>query len=137
MLLGFPSIRLTGDYLGITTLGFAEIVRIVFINLDITGGARGLAGIPRDTNLAIVLVLAALSIICMYSIHNSRFGRALTAIREDELAAEAMGINILFYKVKDFCNRYILRWYRRRTLRTPDTVPEPTPISAYPDHLSY
>ncbi|HBI27795.1 MAG TPA: branched-chain amino acid ABC transporter permease, partial [Peptococcaceae bacterium] len=102
MLLGFPSMRLTGDYLGITTLGFAEIIRIVFINLDITGGARGLAGIPRDTSLAIVLVIATLSIICMYCIYDSRFGRALTAIREDELAAEAMGINVLFYKVKIF-----------------------------------
>jgi branched-chain amino acid transport system permease protein len=102
MLLGFPSLRLTGDYLGITTLGFAEIVRIVFINLDITGGARGLAGIPRDTSFAIVLLLAVLSILCMYRIHDSRFGRALTAIREDELAAEAMGINILLYKVKAF-----------------------------------
>ncbi len=101
-LLGFPSLRLTGDYLGITTLGFAEIVRIVFINLNITGGARGLAGIPRDTNFTIVLLLAVLSIICMYRIHNSRFGRALTAIREDELAAEAMGINTLLYKVKAF-----------------------------------
>jgi branched-chain amino acid transport system permease protein len=102
MLLAFPSMRLTGDYLGITTLGFAEIIRIVFINLDITGGARGLAGIPRDTSLAIVLVIATLSIICMYCIYDSRFGRALTAIREDELAAEAMGINVLFYKVKIF-----------------------------------
>lgn len=102
MLLAFPSMRLTGDYLGITTLGFAEIVRIVFINLDITGGARGLAGIPRDANLAIVLIIATLSIICMYCIHDSRFGRALTAIREDELAAESMGINVLLYKVKIF-----------------------------------
>ncbi|MDN5366588.1 MAG: branched-chain amino acid transport system permease protein [Thermacetogenium sp.] len=102
LLLGFPSLRLTGDYLGITTLGFAEIIRIVFINLKITGGARGLAGIPRDTSLAVVLVIAVLSIACMYRIHNSRFGRALMAIREDELAAEAMGVNTLLYKVKAF-----------------------------------
>jgi len=102
MLLGIPSLRLTGDYLGITTLGFAEIVRIVFINLKITGGARGLAGIPRNSTFAVVLVIAILSILCMYKIQNSRFGRALTAIREDELAAEAMGINTLLYKVKAF-----------------------------------
>jgi len=102
ILLGFPSLRLTGDYLGITTLGFAEIVRVLFINMGITGGASGLAGIPRETNFALVYVVVILGIWAMYRIHDSRFGRALAAIREDEIAAESMGINTLLYKVTSF-----------------------------------
>lgn len=102
ILLGFPSLRLTGDYLGITTLGFAEIVRVIFINLDITGGTQGLAGIPRETTLPLVLIMAVLSVWCMHRIGRSRLGRALMAIREDEIAAEAMGINTLIYKVEAF-----------------------------------
>ena len=102
ILLGYPSLRLTGDYLGITTLGFGEIVRVVFINMKITGGASGLTGIPRETNIFIVYVVVVLTIWGMYRIQNSRFGRALTAIREDEIAAETMGINTLLYKIKSF-----------------------------------
>lgn len=102
VLLGFPSMRLTGDYLGITTLGFGEIVRVVFINTKITGGASGLAGIPRETNLLTVFIVVVLTIWGMYRIRNSRFGRALVAIREDEIAAESMGINALLYKIKAF-----------------------------------
>mgnify|MGYP000981590790 FL=1 len=102
VLLGFPSLRLTGDYLGITTLGFGEIVRVVFINLKITGGAGGLAGIPRESNIFLVYIVVVLTIWGMYRIQNSRFGRALVAIREDEIAAETMGINPLLYKIKAF-----------------------------------
>ncbi|MFZ5634311.1 MAG: branched-chain amino acid ABC transporter permease [Bacillota bacterium] len=102
IMLAFPSMRLTGDYLGITTLGFGEIIRVVFINMEITGGARGLAGIPRETNFVTVFIIVVLSIWGLYRIINSRFGRALAAIREDDIAAEAMGINTLLYKVKSF-----------------------------------
>ncbi len=102
LLLAFPSMRLTGDYLGITTLGFGEIVRVVFINLDITGGAMGLAGIPKYTSFPIVVVLVIISICSLHRLINSRFGRALLAIREDEIAAETMGINTMRYKVKSF-----------------------------------
>lgn len=102
ILLGIPSMRLTGDYLGITTLGFGEIVRIVFINTKITGGAMGLGGIPKETNIALVYILVVLTIFSLYRIQNSRFGRALAAIREDEIAAETMGINVYWYKIKAF-----------------------------------
>lgn len=102
ILLGIPSMRLTGDYLGITTLGFGEIVRIVFINTKITGGAMGLGGIPKETNIAIVYILVVLTVFSLYRIQNSRFGRALAAIREDEIAAETMGINVYWYKIKAF-----------------------------------
>ena len=101
VLLGFPSLRLTGDYLGITTLGFGEIVRVVFINMKITGGASGLTGIPGNKYIS-CLFHRDFNHLGMYRIQNSRFGRALTAIREDEIAAETMGINPLLYKIKAF-----------------------------------
>jgi len=99
---GFPSMRLAGDYLGIATLGFGEILRVVFMNLEITGGARGLAGIPRETSLLTIYVLVILTIFALHRLQNSRFGRALVAIREDEIAAECMGIKSLWYKVGAF-----------------------------------
>ncbi|WP_018085917.1 branched-chain amino acid ABC transporter permease [Desulfurispora thermophila] len=102
VLIGFPTLRLTGDYLGIATLGFGEIVLVVFTNLQITGGAIGLAGIPRYTNVFVVYLLVAITVYCMYRIQYSRFGRALLAIREDEIAAAAMGINTTIYKVQAF-----------------------------------
>ncbi|MDO7786170.1 branched-chain amino acid ABC transporter permease [Desulforamulus aquiferis] len=102
ILLGYPTLRLTGDYLGIATLGFGEIVRVVFLNMSITGGALGMAGIPRTTTLTIVVILVALVVWAMYRIENSRFGRSLIAIREDEIAAEAMGVNITTSKITAF-----------------------------------
>jgi branched-chain amino acid transport system permease protein len=102
MLLGFPSLRLTGDYLGITTLGFGEIVKVVLINTKTVGGGNGLAGIPRESNILIVILIAAISIWSVYRIQKSRFGRALEAIRDDDIAAESMGINTLLYKVEAF-----------------------------------
>lgn len=102
LLLGFPTLRLTGDYLGIATLGFGEIVLVVFMNMEITGGAMGLAGIPKHTNLVLVYALVVVTVWSLYRIQNSRFGRALLAIREDEIAASAMGINTTRYKIEAF-----------------------------------
>lgn len=102
IVIGYPTLRLTGDYLGIATLGFGEIVRVVFLNMSVTGGALGLAGIPRTTTLSIVILLVAFSVFAMYRIENSRFGRSLIAIREDEIAAEAMGVNITTSKITAF-----------------------------------
>lgn len=101
-LIGFPALRLTGDYLGIATLGFGEIVLVAFMNMEITGGAIGLAGIPRLTNPVIVYLLVALTIWCMYRLQNSRFGRALLAVREDEIAAVTLGVNTASYKIQAF-----------------------------------
>lgn len=102
IILGFPTLRLRGDYLAMATLGFAEIVRVVLVNLEITGGALGLSPIPSKTNLFIVALSAAITIFAMVRIENSRFGRALLAIREDEIAAEAMGVNTTRYKIMAF-----------------------------------
>lgn len=103
--IGYPILRLTGDYLAICTLGFAEIVKVVFLNLDITNKALGLSVPPARSPIPmpiIVWVVAILAIIFVSFMKESRFGRALKAIRDDEIAAEAMGINIARYKVQSF-----------------------------------
>ena len=103
--IGWPILRLTGDYLAICTLGFAEIVKVVFLNLEITNKALGLTVPTPKTGLAMpvtVLIVVILTIIASAFIVNSRFGRALKAIRDDEIAAESMGINIARYKVQSF-----------------------------------
>lgn len=102
VLVGFPSLRLTGDYFGIATLGFGEIVRVFFTNMDYVGGACGLAGIPRSTTLTSVIVVVILAVWFSAWLHNSRFGRALLAVREDEIAAECMGVNTVWHKVAGF-----------------------------------
>ena len=105
ILIGFPILRLTGDYLAICTLGFAEIVKVVFLNLDITNKALGLTVPPAKTAIPmpiIVWICALLAIVAVTFVQNSRFGRALKAIRENEIAAESMGINLTRYKLASF-----------------------------------
>jgi branched-chain amino acid transport system permease protein len=101
LLVGIPSLRLRGDYLAIVTLGFAEIIRIVILNIDRVGGATGFS-VPGYTNFLWVGIFAVLTVIIVYNIVHSDVGRALVSIREDELAAEAMGINTTRYKVLSF-----------------------------------
>ncbi|MGH9966226.1 MAG: branched-chain amino acid ABC transporter permease [Pyrinomonadaceae bacterium] len=101
LLVGIPSLRLRGDYLAIVTLGFAEIIRIVILNIDAVGGATGFT-VPGYTNFLWVGAFAIITIIIVYNIVHSDIGRALVSIREDELAAEAMGINTTRYKVLSF-----------------------------------
>lgn len=102
ILVGLPTLRLRGDYLAIATLGFGEIVRITILNLDITGGPFGMRGIPRLTNLPIVIIAVVLTFVILQSLVRSRIGRAFIAIREDEVAAEAMGIETTRMKVTAF-----------------------------------
>jgi len=105
VLIGFPILRLTGDYLAICTLGFAEIVKVVFLNLDITNKALGLQVQPAKLLIPMPFYVWGTAILCIVFVtflQSSRFGRALKAIREDEIAAEAMGINLARYKVQSF-----------------------------------
>ena len=103
ILIGAPALRLKGDYLAIATLGFAEIIRIVITNAQrLTNGALGLRGIPRLTNLYWSFGIAIFTIIILVSLINSSYGRALKAIREDEIAAESMGISLFKHKVIGF-----------------------------------
>ena len=102
ILIGIPTLKLKGDYLAIATLGFGEIVRIVCLNLEITGGAVGLRGIPKKTTLLWVVLAVLITAFILNRIIKSRIGRALIAIREDETAADAMGINSTYYKILCF-----------------------------------
>lgn len=102
LLIGIPTLRLKGDYLAITTLGFCQIVVVVIQNIPQLGGAQGLAGIPPKTTFAWTFFIMIATIIVIYNIVHSSEGRAMIAIREDEIAAEAMGINTTKYKIMAF-----------------------------------
>ena len=99
---GVPSLRLRGDYLAIVTLGFGEIIRVFILNIDAVGGARGYAGIPKIADFFWIYAFAALTILIVSRIVRSSFGRTLIAIREDEIAAEAMGVHTTRAKVIAF-----------------------------------
>jgi branched-chain amino acid transport system permease protein len=101
-LVGLPSLRLRGDYLAIVTLGFGEIIRVLIQNLDITGRALGLSGIPGWVNFFWVYLFVLAVIVLSINLANSTHGRALFAIRDDEVAAEALGVNTTGYKVLAF-----------------------------------
>jgi branched-chain amino acid transport system permease protein len=121
-LVGLPSLRLRGDYLAIVTLGFGEIVRVLLqqtnnqlFELDEMrtatwkqlvppplGGAQGLADIPKYTNLFWMYLLAGITVLFAFRLKQSSIGRALLAIREDEVAAQAMGVNVTRLKVRAF-----------------------------------
>ncbi len=102
IIIGIPTLRLKGDYLAIATLGMAEIIRVIFLNMEITNGAAGLNGIPRFTNWLWLFFFTTASILLINNFINSSQGRACISIREDEIAAEAMGINTTRYKVMAF-----------------------------------
>ncbi len=93
ILIGIPLLRLTGVYLAMATLGFGEVVRIILLNMDITGGALGLNGIPPLTQWWHVLGTLILTVLLVVALKKSKMGRAFEAIREDETAARLMGIH--------------------------------------------
>ena len=105
-IIGLPSLRLKGDYLAIVTLAFGEIVRNIFMNQEVFGGARGLTTgtLKYDTRqsptlFVVALVVALIMLIVIQNLVKSKHGRAITAIRDNEIAAKAMGINVTFYKL--------------------------------------
>lgn len=101
-LIGLPTLRLNGDYLAIATLGLGEIIRICILNIDYVGGASGFMGIPRITNFTYVFWIMMLIIFFIKNFKNSAPGRCCLAIRENEIAADTMGINTTKYKVLAF-----------------------------------
>jgi len=101
-LVGLPSLRLRGDYLAIVTLGFGEIIRVLILNVDAVGAARGLPGIPAWVDFFWVGVGVAAVILLARHLAASTHGRALFAIRDDEVAAEALGVDTTSYKVLAF-----------------------------------
>jgi len=102
LIVGIPTLRLKGDYLCIITLAFNEIIRVIFLNLSITNGAKGLIGIPRKSEFWVVYLCMVITIYVVYSIVHSRHGRAIVSIREDDTASELSGINITYYKILAF-----------------------------------
>ncbi len=101
-LVGLPSLRLRGDYLAIVTLGFGEIIRVLILNIDVIGGARGLPGIPKWANFFWVFLGVVSVIAFSRNLARSTHGRALFAIRDDEVAAEALGVDTTRYKITAF-----------------------------------
>ena len=102
LIVGIPTLRLRGDYLAIATMGAAEIIRILINNFKITNGAAGLFNIPPLVTWVTVYILMCLTTIITVNFIHSRSGRAVMAVREDELAAEAMGINTTRWKLTAF-----------------------------------
>ncbi|HIY52254.1 MAG TPA: branched-chain amino acid ABC transporter permease [Candidatus Olsenella avicola] len=108
IIIGIPALRLKGDYLAIITLAFAEIIRVVMLNIDdvvgfdLTGGAAGLTGIPGYSSF--LLVFGCVAVVCFltHTMMKSRHGRAILAIRDNEIAAEASGVNTTYYKTLAF-----------------------------------
>ena len=100
--IGLPTLRLRGDYLAIATLGLGEIIRIVIMNIEYVGGAAGFKGIPHLTNFTWVFFAMLFTLFFIKNFVNSSHGRACIAIRENEIAAEAMGVNTTKYKVMAF-----------------------------------
>jgi branched-chain amino acid transport system permease protein len=99
---GVPTLRLRGDYLAIVTLGFGEIIRVILENMDSVGAASGLKDIPHLTTIFWAWSWAAITVFVITAIVNSTYGRGFIAVHDDEIAAGAMGINPVRYKVMAF-----------------------------------
>lgn len=108
LVISIPTLRLKGDYLAIATLGFSEIIRIVVQNMEITGGSIGISGIQKLLNWPILYLAILITIYVVLSFKNSKYGRACLSIKEDEIASEAVGINLRNYKVLSFTIGVIL-----------------------------
>lgn len=104
-LVGMPSLRLRGDYLAIVTLGFGEIIRVTLLNLEVVGGARGMYGIPGTQDFGMcfhAFFWAGATVLLLWRLVHSSYGRAFLSVREDEIASECMGINTTRVKVAAF-----------------------------------
>jgi branched-chain amino acid transport system permease protein len=102
LLVGIPSLRLRGDYLAIVTLGFGEIIRVIIENTKVLGQATGISGLPAYTNVVWAGMGVVATVVMARRLLLSTQGRALLAIREDEVAAEAMGVDTVGWKVRAF-----------------------------------
>ena len=104
LIIALPVLRLGGDYLGIATLGFAEIIRVLIVNATpITNGSLGIKGIPMHSTLLVNYAWLLVTLYCLIRLLNSNVGNVFKAIRDDEIAAKVMGINVFGYKVLSFC----------------------------------
>lgn len=97
--IGAPTLRLSGVYLAMATIGLGEVLRGVYLNVDVFGGALGLSGIPERAGAAAIYGLLAVAITVLWLVGRSRIGRAMEAMRQDETAAQVMGIDIARYRL--------------------------------------
>ena len=97
--IGVPTLRLSGVYLAIATIGLGEVLRAAYLNIDYVGGALGLSGIPERANFWMIYGLLGVAILVLWLVGRSGIGRAMEALREDENAAQVMGINISAYRM--------------------------------------
>lgn len=102
LLVGVPSLRLRGDYLALVTLGFGEIIRVIFQNVEFLGGALGLNAIPPYTTIFWVMAFGALTVFVVTCLVNSTYGRGFLATHDDEVASAAIGLNTTKYKIVAF-----------------------------------
>jgi branched-chain amino acid transport system permease protein len=108
ILIGIPALRLKGDYLAIITLGFGEIIRVVLLNIDsvlgfkLTYGAASLKNIPKTTTFFTAFLCVGIVCFLIHTMMKSRHGRAILSIRENEIAADACGVHVTYYKVLGF-----------------------------------
>lgn len=102
MIIGIPTLRLSGDYLAIVTLAFNEIIRNILESMTITNGAKGLNGIPRYTTFTSAYIVMVVCILSIYLLIKSRHGRSIVSISQDEIASEACGVNTTYYKLLAF-----------------------------------
>jgi branched-chain amino acid transport system permease protein len=99
LLIGGPTLRLSGVYLAIATIGLGEVLRAVYLNIDWLGGALGLSGIPERAGVGSIYGLLAVALVVLWIVGRSHIGRAMEAMRTDETAAEVMGINVARYRL--------------------------------------
>jgi branched-chain amino acid transport system permease protein len=97
--IGVPTLRLSGVYLAIATIGLGEVLRAVYLNVDALGGALGLSGIPERAESWMIFALLGVAIGVLWLVGRSRVGRAMEAMREDELAAGVMGVDVARYRM--------------------------------------
>ena len=96
---GVPTLRLSGVYLAIATIGLGEVLRAIYLNVDTLGGALGLSGIPNRAETWMIYGLLAIAILALWLVGRSRIGRAMEAMREDETVAAVMGVPVARYKM--------------------------------------
>ena len=99
LLVGLPTLRLSGVYLAIATIGLGEVLRAVYLNVDALGGALGLSGIPERADTLTIYGLLAVAVLALWLVGRSLIGRAMEAMREDETAAQVMGVPVRRYRM--------------------------------------
>ena len=99
LVIGGPTLRLSGVYLAIATIGLGEVLRAVYLNVDAFGGALGLSGIPQRAETPMIFTLLGLAVLAFWAVGRSRIGRAMEAMREDATAAQVMGVNLFRYRM--------------------------------------